>query len=129
MTLFPELPGFMQIYETFMEQVNRGTFDARMQKLITIVTLIYYAVFLVYFTLCELFFAATPGKKALGLTVVSVTGEKMSAQQVLIRNAIRLFDFYPSLFFYAITLMIVSITRRQQRSGDLAARTMVVMGA
>jgi uncharacterized RDD family membrane protein YckC len=126
-SLFPELPDFMQVYDTFIEQINRGTFDGRMQKFITIVTLVYYAVFLVYFTLCELLFAATPGKKALGLTVVSVTGEKMSVQQVLIRNVIRLFDFYPSLFFYAITLMIVSITRRQQRSGDLAAGTMVVM--
>jgi len=127
MTLFPELPDFMQIYDTLLEQINKGTLDGRMKKFVTIVTLVYYAVFLVYFTLCELLFSATPGKKALGLTVVSVTGEKMSAQQVLIRNAIRLFDFYPSLFFYAITLMIVSITRRQQRSGDLAAGTMVVM--
>ena len=127
MTLLPELPDFMQIYDTLLEQINKGTLDGRMKKFVTIVTLIYYAVFLVYFTLCELLFAATPGKKALGLTVVSVTGEKMSAQQVLIRNVTRLFDFYPSLFFYAITLMIVSITRRQQRSGDLAARTMVVM--
>ncbi|MCK5270236.1 MAG: RDD family protein [Sedimentisphaerales bacterium] len=127
MTLFPELPDFMQIYDTLLEQINRGTLDGRMKKFMTIVTLVYYAVFLVYFTLCELLFAATPGKKAMGLTVVSVTGEKMSVQQALIRNATRLFDFYPSLFFYAITLMIVSITRRQQRSGDLAAGTMVVM--
>ena len=128
MSLFPELPDFMQLYETFMEQVNKNTFDARMKKLITIVTLIHYAVFFVYFTLCELLLSGTPGKKAWGLTVVSVTGEKMSAQQVLIRNVVRLFDFFPSLFFYAMTLMIVFITRRQQRSGDLAARTMVVMG-
>ena len=128
MTLFPELTDFVISYETLVEQINRGTFSAQMKRMIAIVTLIYYAVFFVYFTLCELLFARTPGKKALKLMVVSVTGEKMSAQQVLIRNVVRLFDFFPSLFFYAMTLMIVFITRRQQRSGDLAARTMVVMG-
>ncbi|MCK4629229.1 MAG: RDD family protein, partial [Sedimentisphaerales bacterium] len=127
MTLLPELTDFSLSYETLVEQINRGTFSAQMKRMVAIVTLIYYVVFFVYFTLCELLFARTPGKKALGLTVVSVTGEKMSAQQALIRNVVRLFDFFPSLFFYAMTLMIVSITRRQQRSGDLAARTMVVM--
>lgn len=65
-----------------------------------------------------------PGKAWTGLRVVSVDGGPVSVEQSAVRNILRLVDFLP--ISYAIGLVSLLVTRRNQRLGDLAAATMVV---
>ncbi len=67
---------------------------------------------------------ATPGKKALGLVVLHDNGTPVGWTASLIRNLLRVVDFFPVL--YATGLASVLINRQFKRLGDLAAGTLVV---
>jgi uncharacterized RDD family membrane protein YckC len=114
-------------FDALQEQMSRGYLDPQMVKTAMIVLLINILVFLFYSIFCELYFSATPGKRVLGLMVVNAEGGRVSASQVFVRNLLRVLDFYPHPQFYVMTLIIIVITARRQRCGDLMARTMVVM--
>ncbi len=67
----------------------------------------------------------TPGKKMLGLRVVSDRGVPLSGAQAFLRNILWAFDgLFP--FAYLPALACMMLTGRFQRLGDLAAGTMVV---
>lgn len=66
----------------------------------------------------------TPGKKALGLAVVHDNGTPVGWPASLIRNLLRVVDFFPVL--YATGLASVLVNRQFKRLGDLAAGTLVV---
>lgn len=83
----------------------------------------------------------TIGKILLGLRVISTDGRPINASQATIRNMLRLCDLMPplslTLFFpeappadaiptFFVGLVAMTLTRRMQRIGDLAAGTMVV---
>lgn len=68
--------------------------------------------------------AATPGKKAMGLRVVSETGGPASLGAVMLRNIARGADILP--FGYFTGLLVCLFTRRFQRLGDIVARTLVI---
>jgi len=68
--------------------------------------------------------AATPGKRALGLTVVMDDGLPVTPAASLIRNLLRSADFLPVL--YAFGLVFVLLRRDFKRIGDIAAGTLVV---
>lgn len=81
--------------------------------------------------------AATPGKRAMGLRVVSENGGRASLGAVMLRNIARVADLVPFFFFqlgnlaipfptYLTGLLVCLFTRRFQRLGDLVARTLVV---
>lgn len=67
---------------------------------------------------------ATPGKKAMGLCVMHDNGTPVGWAASLIRNLLRVVDFFP--LFYGLGLASMLINRRFQRLGDLAAGTLVV---
>ena len=83
----------------------------------------------------------TPGKRILGLRVVSVDGRPINGVQATIRNFVRVADFFPyasmltfgaesEMFViptFLVSLFCMVMTRRFQRLGDLAAGTMVVV--
>lgn len=79
---------------------------------------------LVYFFLLEASTGRTIGKLALGLEVRTVDGKALGPAAALIRNVLRLVDQLPVL--YAVGLATIITTKRRQRLGDLAARTVVV---
>ncbi|MFN8526700.1 MAG: RDD family protein [Chloroflexota bacterium] len=66
----------------------------------------------------------SPGKRMLGIRVMSTGGEPITVAQSLVRNLVRLVDFLPSS--YVVGAACVLLTRHSQRLGDLAAGTMVV---
>jgi len=68
--------------------------------------------------------AATPGKRAMGLRVVSESGGPASLGAVMLRNVARTADWMPA--GYLTGLLVCLFTRRFQRLGDLVARTLVV---
>lgn len=78
-----------------------------------------------YNVLFEVFaHGSTPGKKAVGLRVVSVKGTPVGWSESLIRNLIRVVDVLPGC--YAFGCVSVMLTGNFQRLGDLAAGTIVI---
>lgn len=66
----------------------------------------------------------TPGKKYMGLRVATITGARLSFQDVLLRNIIRIVDGLPLFMLTGTVCSFIDPLGR--RLGDLAAGTMVV---
>lgn len=66
----------------------------------------------------------TLGKYAFGLRVVKEDGSSLTRADILLRNLIRIFDSMPLL--NALGLVVMLISPRAQRLGDIAARTIVI---
>ena len=87
--------------------------------------LVLFLVFLGYDILFEVFASGrTPGKRATGIRVVRTGGQPVGFLTSAIRNVLRVIDFMP--FMYAVGIVAILATRRNQRLGDLAAGTLVV---
>jgi uncharacterized RDD family membrane protein YckC len=69
----------------------------------------------------------TPGKKAAGLRVVTETGGPVDFRASAIRNLLRIVDFLPG--WYLVGVIAIITTKKNQRLGDLAARTLVIREA
>jgi uncharacterized RDD family membrane protein YckC len=80
----------------------------------------------------------TPGKRLIGLRVLSVDGRPINALQAVLRNILRDVDTMPYAFgmfvpelqlvgMYWVGVISMAFTERYQRLGDLAAGTMVVV--
>jgi len=72
----------------------------------------------------ELRSGATPGKRAMHLTVVHADGTPVGPSASLLRNLLRAVDFLPVLYGVGLTAMLVD--RDFRRLGDLAAGTLVI---
>jgi uncharacterized RDD family membrane protein YckC len=78
-----------------------------------------------YFILLEwLWNGQTIGKRAFGLRVITEDGSPAPFTAVVVRNLVRVADFLPA--FYGIGVMIIILSPKSQRLGDLAAGTYVV---
>ncbi|HYM97930.1 MAG TPA: RDD family protein [Candidatus Sulfotelmatobacter sp.] len=82
------------------------------------------SIWLVYYSVCEAMFSATPGKALNNLRVVSDDGRPLSLLSIAVRNLLRLVDVLPGM--YLVGTFLVLITPYSQRLGDLAAHTAVV---
>src|SRR5256885_11081184 len=89
-------------------------------------TLIVTAVLIwAYFILLEwLWNGQTIGKRAFKLRVINEDGSPAQFTAVLIRNLLRLVDFLPA--FYGVGVLVIVLSPKSQRLGDLAAGTYVV---
>jgi uncharacterized RDD family membrane protein YckC len=67
---------------------------------------------------------ATPGKRVLGLKVVMDNGLPVTPAASIVRNLLRVADFLPALYGFAIVSMLVRPDCK--RLGDIAAATIVV---
>jgi uncharacterized RDD family membrane protein YckC len=90
-----------------------------------------FAVQWVYFAVLEAWLGRTPGKKALGLRVVTATGRPIGFRAAALRNVLRAADALPLTYSGGVLslagLASMSVTRRFQRLGDLVAGTIVVV--
>lgn len=78
-----------------------------------------------YFTLFEAFGnGCTPGKRAAKIRVIHRSGRAISFVEALARNLVRFVDYLPS--FYAVGVVAMFFSRRNQRLGDMVAGTLVV---
>jgi uncharacterized RDD family membrane protein YckC len=78
-----------------------------------------------YFAAFEAFWhGQTPGKRLIGLRVLSVTGRPVHIEEAILRNLLRVVDQLPGV--YAIGIITILVSARNQRLGDLAAGTVVV---
>jgi uncharacterized RDD family membrane protein YckC len=78
-----------------------------------------------YFILLEwLWNGQTIGKRIYKLRVINEDGSPAQFTAVLIRNLLRLVDFLPA--FYGLGVLVIVLSPKSQRLGDLAAGTYVV---
>ena len=87
-----------------------------------------FTIQVVYFTLFEHFWKGyTPGKRLMGIRVVDLGEGRADFITVFTRNTIRLLDF--ALLGYLVSAILVAVTKRMQRLGDLIGETVVVRDA
>jgi uncharacterized RDD family membrane protein YckC len=82
-----------------------------------------FVLWILYFTYFEAKSGQTLGKKALGIKVVKETGKKITNADAFVRTILRLID---SIGFYILGLIVIMVSQKKQRIGDLAAHTIVV---
>ena len=80
-----------------------------------------------YYIYLEGTYGQTLGKMALGLVVVTENGGDVDYGPAAIRTLLRLVDVLPVLYLVGFVLLLV--TDRTQRLGDIAADTVVVRAA
>lgn len=84
-----------------------------------------FVIYAGYFAVFESIWSGqTPGKRLVALRVIDVSGRPVTVYGALIRNILRIVDQIPAI--YAVGIVSVLVTRRNQRLGDLAAGTVVV---
>ncbi len=82
-----------------------------------------FGIALAYYIVMEATSGATLGKRAMGLKVVKEGGEALDWQASIVRNLLRIVDGF---LFYLVAAVAVWISKRRQRLGDMAAKTLVV---
>lgn len=78
-----------------------------------------------YFLFFEIIFnGQTPGKRLFNLRVIKENGAPLSPLDTIIRNLVRVIDFFPIM--YGIGILVMFFNGRAKRLGDYAAGTIVV---
>src|SRR3984957_17138083 len=91
----------------------------------TLLILLVFGLQWVYFNLFEwMWNGQTPGKRLLHLRVIKVDGSPVSGIDVLLRNLSRPIDTLGPMGL--IGLLMIFVSRKAQRLGDLMARTLVI---
>jgi uncharacterized RDD family membrane protein YckC len=90
-----------------------------------LILVIFFAAEWLYSFLWEGLTGRSPGKIALGLRVVMVSGRPIGLGAAALRNVLRAADVLPGAYLVGVTAM--ALTRRFQRLGDLVAGTMVII--
>ena len=79
-------------------------------------------VFILYFTYMEGSTGQTLGKRLLGIKVIKEKG-KMTYADAFIRTILRIID---GILVYVLGLIVILVSQKKQRIGDMAAKTLVV---
>jgi uncharacterized RDD family membrane protein YckC len=107
--------------------IGSAPFDEGTAMLITMIFILVGSVMalLGYYVVFETIWnGQTPGKRLTGIRVVKRGGLPLAFTDSLLRNLLRLVDYFPS---YGLTgLISFFATRNQQRLGDLVADTVVI---
>jgi uncharacterized RDD family membrane protein YckC len=102
-----------------------GTFLGFSSLVKTLALLGGFATQWIYWTACETAGRGqTPGKRALGIRVVSDDGSAVTVLQSAVRNLCRIVDFLP--FCYGVGLLAMLVSRENRRLGDLLAGTLLI---
>ncbi|HID19610.1 MAG TPA: RDD family protein [Methanophagales archaeon] len=94
----------------------RGTFFASL-------TVLNVLLWIVYFTYFEGTSGQTLGKKIMSIKVIKENGDQPTFSDALIRTILRIID---GIAFYLVGLIVILVSEKKQRIGDMAAGTIVV---
>ena len=123
---FYNLSGFGS---TGLDSEAESVFQEMPKWTIAILILIVFTLFTGYFAIFEwLWNGQTPGKRLLKLRVIREDGRPITLWEALARNLLRIFDAVPGfvLPIYSIGLIIIFLSNRDQRIGDMFAGTVVI---
>lgn len=85
--------------------------------------LVLFLTILLYYVILEALTGKTVGKLLVKTRVVKLNGEKISWGQAIVRNLCRIIDGF---CFYLVAVIVIAFTKRNQRVGDLIAKTVVI---
>ena len=85
--------------------------------------ILYFLIVIGYYLGLETMGGQTLGKKVMGIRVVAIDGP-LTLGKVSIRTILRILDGLP--FFYLLGIIVVAVSKQNQRIGDMAAGTLVV---
>lgn len=97
--------------------------------LIAILIIILFLIFAAYFIAFEwLWNGQTPGKRLLKLRVIREDGRPLTLWEAIARNLLRIADAIPGFIIpvYSVGLIVIFLSSRDQRLGDIFAGTVVV---
>jgi uncharacterized RDD family membrane protein YckC len=96
---------------------------------IALMIVLLFLIFTGYFIFFEwLWNGQTPGKRLLKLRVIREDGRPITFWEAAARNLLRIFDTFPGFVIplYSVGLIVIFMSRRDQRVGDVCAGTVVV---
>ncbi len=97
--------------------------------LIAIMIFVLFLLFAGYFIFFEWFWdGQTPGKRLLKLRVIREDGRPITLWEAIARNLLRVFDATPGFLLpiYSVGLIVIFLSNRDQRVGDIFAGTVVI---
>jgi uncharacterized RDD family membrane protein YckC len=86
--------------------------------------LIQFVLWLMYFSYFEGTSGQTIGKRIVHVKVTKEDGLRCDLGSALVRNILRIIDHLP--FLYILGIILIAVTNKKQRLGDMLARTIVV---
>jgi uncharacterized RDD family membrane protein YckC len=103
----------------------RVEFEQLANWVLALVILIVFLIFVFYFVLLEtVTHGQSVGKRIMRLRVIRADGQPLTLIDSVLRNMLRLIDFFPGS--YAIGVIVMFLSGDAKRLGDLAAQTIVV---
>ena len=111
--------GFLVVVAVFTPE---HTVEGRLAALVVVVGAV--AVFVVYKTVCEWGFGATPFKWLMGVRVTEVDDDGVRLWKAAARNVLLVLEFYLVVFIGLFS--VLADGARRQRLGDVVAGTVVV---
>jgi uncharacterized RDD family membrane protein YckC len=97
--------------------------------IIAVMIIVLFLLFTGYFAVFEWWWdGQTPGKRLMKLRVIREDGRPITLWEAIARNLLRIFDAIPGFVIpiYSIGLIVVFLSNRDQRVGDLFAGTVVI---
>lgn len=85
--------------------------------------LVFVGILFPYHIVLEGLYGRTVGKQAMGIVVVNRHGQVPGLIGALGRNLLRIID---GLFYHIVGLVVMAVTERRQRIGDIVGGTLVV---
>lgn len=101
--------------------IPRPVNDAMAIGVVVVLFIIQFGYFMFFEIIMD---GQTPGKRLFGLRVIKDNGYPLAPLDSVIRNLIRIIDFFP--FAYGVGLVTMFLNARAKRLGDFAASTLVV---
>ena len=103
---------------------NVGVSGAAERWALVGIILVAFSIYWGYYAMFEaLTNGQSPGKKYMKIRVVQIEGQGISLHSIAIRNLLRVVD---GIGFYAVAGIVMFVTMKVQRLGDLAAGTVVI---
>ena len=91
---------------------------------LVVVILVAFSIYWGYFVFFEMWTnGQSPGKKYMKIRVVQIEGDGISFSSIAVRNLLRAID---AVGFYAVAGIVMFVTKKVQRLGDIAAGTVVI---
>ena len=124
--IFLSISGFGDI---FKDSGAYSIFQEMPKWTIAILIIVLFLIFAGYFVFFEwVWNGQTPGKRLMKLRVIREDGRPITFWEALARNLLRIFDMIPGFILpvYSVGLIVIFMSRRDQRIGDMFAGTVVV---
>jgi uncharacterized RDD family membrane protein YckC len=123
--VFMFVATLVSFISVFVELSMGSWFDRPSTLVLSLFIIGIYLLLLSYGLFFEAFWKGqTPGKWLVGIRVIRENGSPLNFQASAIRNFLAIADFLPSLFL--LGAVIVLLTSKRQRLGDMAAGTIVL---